>query len=370
MLIGKDSQSIQHPLFGISTKKWIQLLNENGGVDKGFYLKAGFITISSVFMTPARMLFKIFYEPKIEKIEIKKPPVFIIGHWRSGTTYLHELLSQDPQFCHVSLWNTLLPDSFLLLEPTKKFMSRFLPTQRPMDAIKVEIDGPYEEEAGLAVLCNWSFFHCFHFPRNAEKQYTQSIHFENLTEKEKNQWKTNYMKLLKTVTYANQQKRLLLKNPSNTGRIETLLDLFPGARFIHIYRNPYIVYLSTKRMRTRVLDKLALQHTTEEEIERHVINNYIRLMKSYFKQKNLIPKGKLVEIRYEDLVSDPIKQVKHIYSRLNLPGLKKALPRMLKYLEQKAGYRTNIYALDETVLRKVEKNWSFTITRWGYSPPQ
>jgi hypothetical protein len=86
------------------------------------------------------MLFKIKYSSKINKTKISHPPVFIIGHWRSGTTYLHEILSQDPQFCYVSLWNTLLPDSFLILEPIKKFLMRFLPSERPMDAIKVDMD--------------------------------------------------------------------------------------------------------------------------------------------------------------------------------------------------------------------------------------
>ena len=30
------------------------------------------------------------------KSKIDQPPVFIIGHWRSGTTMLHELMIQDP----------------------------------------------------------------------------------------------------------------------------------------------------------------------------------------------------------------------------------------------------------------------------------
>jgi len=120
---------------------------------------------------------------------------------------------------------------------------------------------------------------------------------------------------MKAVTYSNHGKRLVLKNPPNTARITTLMELFPDARFIHIYRNPYKVYLSTKRMRTKVLDKLALQHTTDEQIENHVIDNYIRLMKSYFKQKDQIPDGHLIEIRYEDLVADPMGQIREVYAR-------------------------------------------------------
>lgn len=366
----KNKKTIQHPLFGISFKNWIKLLDLNGGIDRKYFARGAFITIASIIMMPIKAFSRLKYESKINNTEIKNPPVFIIGHWRSGTTYLHELLAEDPQFCYVSLWNTLLPDDFLILKPLKNYLANFLPKQRPMDEIKVEIDGPYEEEAGIAVLNKWSFFHCLHFARNAEKQYLKSIHFENLTDEEKTKWKNNYLKFMKSVTFANGGKRLLLKNPANTARIPMLLELFPNAVFIHIYRNPYKVYLSTIKMRNRVLDKLALQNANEEELEKQVIENYKRLMKSYFEQKVLIPKDKLIEIKYEDLVKDPITRVKQIYLKLQIPGFDNALPGMLKYLEKQKDYKTNVYTIDKKIIQCVYSNWSFTIDRWKYTPPK
>ena len=366
----KNNKTIQHPLFGISIKNWIQLLDLNGGIYRKYFARGAFITIASIFMIPIRALSRLKYESKINDTEIKNPPVFIIGHWRSGTTYLHELLSEDPQFCYVTLWNTLLPNDFLILKPIRKFLANFLPKQRPMDEIKVEIDGPYEEEAGIAVFNKWSFFHCLHFARNAEEQYLKSIHFENLNDEEKMKWKNNYLKFMKAITFANGGKRLLLKNPANTARIPILLELFPNAVFIHIYRNPYKVYLSTIKMRNKVLDKLALQNASKEKIEREVIENYKRLMKSYFEQKALIPKDNLIEIRYEDLVKDPIKNVKQIYSKLHIPGFENALPEMLKYLEKQKNYKTNVYSIDKEIIQHIKNKWNFTIERWKYSPPK
>ena len=362
-------QTIQHPLFGISTKKAVQLFQRNGGIDTRYFARGIFIIVSSLLTLPARMLFNKKYSEKINDTKIVYPPIIIIGHWRSGTTYLHELLSKDPNFCYISLWNTLLPTSFLVLEPLKNFFSKFLPKQRPMDAITVDIDGPYEEEAGIAVLSPWSFFHCLHFPRNAEEQYMKSIHFDGLTSEEKKQWKESYLTFMRSVTYANDGKRLLLKNPANTARIPTLLELFPDACFVHIYRNPYKVYLSTVSMRNRVLDKLALQNANEGEIEKQVIENYKRLMNSFFKQKKQIHNDKLVEIQYEDLVSNPITQVKKIYSKLNLPDFDNALSEMKKYLNEKSDYKTNVYTIDEKIIKHVYDNWSFTIDLWGYDLP-
>jgi len=366
----KIIKTIQHPLFGISFKNWIRLLDLNGGVDRKYFARGAFITILSIVMIPIRAISRFRYESKINNTEIKNPPVFIIGHWRSGTTYLHELLAEDPQFCYVSLWDTLLPDGFIILEPIKKFLANFLPKQRPMDEIKVEIDGPYEEEAAIAVFNQWSFFHCLHFARNAEKQYLKSIHFKGLTEDEKTKWKNNYLKFMKSVTFANHGKRLLLKNPANTARIPTLLELFPNAVFIHIYRNPYKVYLSTIKMRNKVLDKLALQNANKDEMEKQVIENYKRLMKTYFEQKSIIPNDKLIDIRYEDLVKDPIKSVRRIYSKLQLPGFELALPEMTKYLEKQKNYKTNVYTIDEKIIQRVKNNWNFTINLWKYSPPK
>jgi len=88
--------NVQHPLFAISTKRWIRLLAANGGVDAGFRARAAFITVMSVATSPGRLMFRLRYGQKIRETKVAHPPVFIIGHWRSGTTYLHEVMSQDP----------------------------------------------------------------------------------------------------------------------------------------------------------------------------------------------------------------------------------------------------------------------------------
>lgn len=363
-------QTMQHPLFGIAFRRWIQLVKMNGGIDQKYLHRALFISVVSLLTLPIRILSKIKYEKKINEITLQDPPIFIIGHWRSGTTYLHELLSNDPQFCFTTLWSTLLPEGGLILKPMKKFLARFLPSERPMDAIKVEMDGPYEDEAAIAVLSFWSFFHCLHFPRNAEEQYLKSIHFQGLTNEEKQQWKTTYLKFIKTILFMNPGKRFLSKNPPNTARISTLLELFPEAKFIHIYRNPYLVYLSTKKMRMNVLEKLALQDASETDIEQQVIENYLRLMNCFFEQKEQIHKDRIVDVKYEDLVINPIKHIKDIYKTLKIPGFENAKPEMMKYLKRQAEYKTNIYSIDKKIIDHVDKHWKFTIDRWRYLPPK
>jgi hypothetical protein len=123
-------------------------------------------------------------------------------------------------------------------------------------------------------------------------------------------------------------------------------------------------------MRRKVVETLALQNASDEDIEQQVVHNYIRLMHSYFEQKKHIKNENLVEIKYEDLVADPIHQVKHVYSTLRLPGFEHALPHIQNYLQQQSQYKTNVYTQDTTIIEHVNKNWKFTIDYWKYDPPK
>ena len=124
------------------------------------------------------------------------------------------------------------------------------------------------------------------------------------------------------------------------------------------------------KMRNRVLDKLALQDADKGEIETQVINNYTRIMESYFDQQKSIPENRFAEVRYEDLVSDPLGQVNKIYKKLGLSGLKSALPEMMKYLDKQKDYKTNLYRIDESIIQKIQNKWGFTINLWNYRPPK
>jgi len=80
------------------------------------------------------------------------------------------------------------------------------------------------------------------FPRESV-YYDRYLVAEGFDADEKIAWQAKLMLFLRKLC-AFSGARPLLKNPCHTGRVEMLLDLFPGAKFVHIYRNPYTVYLS------------------------------------------------------------------------------------------------------------------------------
>ncbi len=114
---------------------------------------AGIVTGFSVGNSLLAALQNLGYRRKIEATKIEHPPVFIIGHWRSGTTLLHELMAYDDRFCFPTTYECFVPHHHLL---TEWFVSRFLrfvlPNKRPMDNMEAGWDHPQEDEFALMSL--------------------------------------------------------------------------------------------------------------------------------------------------------------------------------------------------------------------------
>ncbi len=359
----------RHPLSYGSFTNLIKILISYGGVDRKYILRTTLIMLICISGIPYRLLEKIIFGRKIEKTQIEQPPIFIVGHWRSGTTYFHNLMSKDPNLAYIPTHQAWSPGTFLLMSKTffKKMISDVAPAHRPMDNVAVSPDDPQEEEWAIANVCH-SSRHVACFPRGARE------YFRNLDERQQKVqeeiWRKVYIRTCKTSTLAADGKRLLLKNPGNTTKIKTLLEMFPEAKFIHVYRNPYKVYLSrTHSFKTRA-PLFRLQEQSEAESERKILKAYKRIMKSWFDNRDLIPKENVVEVKYEDFVGNEIAVLEKIYEQFNLTEFELAKTHFQEYLDSQENYKTNKYSLDEKTINKIYSAWQFTIDKWQYSPPQ
>ncbi|WP_250121615.1 sulfotransferase [Chroococcidiopsis sp. CCMEE 29] len=355
------------PLAGNSFVNWLQLLWQNDGIDRKYILRAFSISLVSFLVTPIRILENARFSKKINTLIIEEPPIFIIGHWKSGTTYFHNLMSQDKNLGYVSTIQTFAPESFLLFQRISRLiLGKALPKKRAMDNIEISVDYPEEEEHAIGNMSTYGFYNCWYFPQNMRKIFNKSLLLEQVYEPEKTKWKELYMNILKKAAFNMNGKRLLLKNPANTARIKILLELFPEAKFIHIYRNPYFVYASTKNMYIKTQKLYALQDIKDEEIDDNIFFFYQKLMQKFFEDKELIPRNHLAEVKYEDFVIDPIGAIKRVYNELNLPYLEQTEENFKLYVNSQANYKANQYALDNKTLEKVERYCKFTIEKWNY----
>lgn len=356
-------------LLGCTLKNWLKLLWQNK--DKPIYWRSlpKFIYITGVIilLTPVRLIEKLLFDYKVKKTRINKDPVFILGHWRSGTTYLVNMMSQDEQFAVTNAIHCFGPNMFLSCYNTLDWiMKRILPKNRHMDNVPLDTVSSQEEEFAIANMSTLSNYHLCLFPRNHSK-YQKYAYFKNMSESEISEWKQKYLYIIKKVTYQQKGKRLLLKSPTNTSRIKQLLELFPDARFVHICRNPYKVYISTKKLYDNFFPVFELQAPIpEEESEETQFDIYENMYRKYFEEKELIPEGHLVEVRYEDVIKNPLENVEKIYRELGLEGFDKARPAIEQYIETQKSYKPNKHNIDPRLVKKISQRYDFTFRKWNY----
>ena len=358
-----------HPLAGGSFANWLELLRANKGIDDQYFFKGFLISLASISGIPNRFLEKAIFDRQIEKLTVSSP-IFIIGHWRSGTTYLHNLITQDDDLGYVSSLQTWTPELFLSSESIVRYiLKRFLPEIRPMDNVKLSAELPQEEEYALGNVGHYCFYHGWYFPKNMKQYFKQYVLFNNLSPQVEREWQAAYLRILKKATYKMNGKRLILKNPANTARIKTLLKMFPEAKFIHIYRNPYTVFASTRNLYRQLLPDLRLQQISDREIEDNIILFYREIMSKFFEDKQLIPQANLIEIKYEDFVNNSIDILEQIYRQLNLSSFNWKKAKFTRYVKACSEYQSNQYFLSQEDKEKVAKNWSFAIDKWQYNVP-
>lgn len=360
--------SIKHPLAFGSLRNWLRLLWENGGVAPRYWPRAGFITTVSLLTAPLRLYERLRYDPIVRAVKITEPPIFILGHWRSGTTLLHNLMSQDPALGYPTTFQTIAPEICLagesFMEPLLRAM---MPTTRAMDNMRLLLDGPQEEEFALVNSSPYAMYHHLSFPLRANHYFTAYSLFRNVNPAVLNAWQTDYLHILRKATLKAQGKRLVIKNPANTGRIRLLLDLFPHAKFIHICRDPYEIFVSTQRFYAKTLAMTQLQTITPAAIESMILRFYQELLQQYLADRWLIPAQNLIEVRFEVLEAAPLAELERIYTHLQLPGFANANPHFQQYLADQADYRKNCYAISADVIAKVNQHWQFAFVAWGYA---
>lgn len=355
----------QQPLAGGTVTNWLTMLAENGfRVHPRYMARFAYITMLTFITAVPRMMERKKYDREIERVEVK--PVFIVGHFRGGTTYLHYLMSHDVGMSYVSTFQTMLPDNYIFMEKFfKKILSDSLPETRPMDDIKMAAENPYEEEYAVANLSPYSFYHGWYFPRKMREYFDKYVLF-NVPDNVIRKWKEVYSRVLKKAAYKMGRERVILKNPPNTGRIKQLVEMHPDAKFIHLYRNPYKVFSSTMNLYRGIMPLFSLQEYDMEEIEENVFYFYRTMYEKFFREKHLIKSENYVEIRYEDFVREPLKTLEHIYSSINLPDFEKSKGRFKDYISSQNDYIPNKHTIDRDLKDRIYSHWHDTIDRWGY----
>ena len=356
-----------HTIIGIDAINWFRLLWRNKfAIDIRFLPKAFFLTLFVVLNSPFQLYEYLTYSKKIKHIKVKQP-IFILGHPRSGTTYLHYVLSQDPKFAFCQTYEGLAPQVFLSGGTiVKSIMKFFMPDTRPQDNVKAGASLPIEEEFAMGSISQTSWVQGLYFPKNIFNVFDECVTFQR-GEKIKEHWKKHFLFFVKKLAFRNPNKTLLLKSPCNTARIKEILELFPDARFIHIHRNPYEVFLSNEGLYEKILPLLGMHRVKNDFMQKYVLYMYEELYKKYLCYCVDIPFNQLLEIPYARFIDDPMKELKKAYQQLELGTFDAVAGFLMREVKQAETYKKNSYsALDENVKEQIAVRWKFAFDAFGY----
>ncbi len=268
-----------------------------------------------------------------KKIRIKKP-VFIVGFPRSGTTFLQRVLAGDKaNFTSLCLWELLFAPSIterkiliaadkldkLLGHPFKRFLSRIEKKTlgRFGNIQSMALDAPWEDYFLLLPVCA-CFLLVLVFPYS-NRLWDLACFDRCVPEAEKKKTMEFYRSGLQRHLYVHgEQKRILSKNPSFTGMIETLKGTFPDCKIIGCVRNPLDAVpslvssmqtggrffghdLNNRQFRDKLIDMLVFYSV-------HLIRNFSRW-----------PEQDRAFVSMETLTENVQKQVIELYRKLDYP---------------------------------------------------
>jgi len=350
---------------GMDFPMWLKLLALRPPMDIWHAPKIALTMAVTLHNSFAGFFERLIYQRRIQAHQVKAP-VFILGHWRSGTTLLHNLLSYDPQFTTTTLYHTLGFHHFLLTEwLAKKLTAPFLPKSRPMDNMEISWDAPQEDEAIICNLCLISpyLMTAFH---SDDSVYGRFFDMRNVTQAEKTKWQESVLYMLKKISFVGD-KRPLLKSPTHTFRVKALLELFPDAKFIHIVRNPYALFPSAIHMRKQIFTENGLCYPDFSQIEEDFFKTYRMLFDRLEEDIPLLAANQYHEVKYEDFEQDIPGELRKIYDHFEMPGWSDLEPVLMSKMKDLKEYKKNKFReMDPSLKRKIYEGCRRTFEKYDY----
>ncbi len=346
---------------------WFKLLSQGGFRIHPSRMPAVIgITLATPFNTALALLQKVLFRRRLAAAELHGPPVFVVGHWRSGTTLLHELLVKDERFSSPSTFQCFAPHHFLVSEWFfRRFANWLLPDKRPMDNMAAGWDRPQEDEFALLSLGLPSPYRRIAFP-NEPPIDLDYLDLDSVSIEAQRTWLDGLRRFLLNVSCVTGRP-LVIKSPTHTGRIAQLAREFPDAKFVHITRDPRALFPSTCRLWQGLDAVQALQQPHDENIPSYVVECLQRMYDAHHAQRETVDPQRFIDVRYEDLIADPVGTMKQIYETLHLSDFDSAQPALQEWAESEhRSYKTNQHVLSPDHEALIQNAWKDYFQRYGY----
>jgi hypothetical protein len=322
--------------------------------------------IVSAILEPFRWWEELTWKKRIRKVNILKPPVFIIGFWRSGTTLLHNLLCQTPGTVYITTYQTVFPNLLGHSWWFKPIIGKFWPTHRPFDDVKMGMDLPQEEEIAFGNLQDISFYNFLYFPKDFEKFYEKELFMKGLDDKHVARWKSEYIKMISKAILNIKGDRFVSKSPSNMVRIRQILDIFPDAKFIFLHRDPYKTVESFYRFFHEVMPTVQIQKSNGDLTRKRLTCVYADMVRQYYADKDKIPAKNLMEIKFEDFSKKAIGGLKQIFDQFEIKGFEDSQQHFENYMDKMSDFKQGRYEITPETIQWVNEYAGDIIDKLGH----
>ncbi len=269
-------------------------------------------------------------------------PLFILGNFRSGSTFLHRLLSRDEEaFTSLTTWDIYLTPSVTQKKITQffarldtKYLNRTVHKllykfdRATLGKVKIHPISFFqpEEDENIHLLIWDGYFVSFLFPFMDEIPPYQYFD-EMLSPEHKRRIMTFYKSMLQRHMYATGKKYFVAKNPAFSAKIETLKEFFPDARIIYLARNPLDMLPSTISW-----INYARRVFTDPEPGYHYIDEIVAMTQYWYshplKYLDANPSPRHLILNYDDLIQRPEHVIRGFYEQFGYPD-KPGLPHII-----------------------------------------
>jgi hypothetical protein len=353
---------------GVRFLPWLRVLARNGfRIAPSRLPMAAGITAASLGNELLHAVQTAIWGRGLAAARLEADPIVILGHWRSGTTLLHELLARDPRLTAPNTLHCAAPSHFVLSEEfARDWLGCLLPERRPMDGMRIGFERPQEDELALCNLGLPSPWWIVAFPNEPPPDPLYED-LEGLAPRDRDRWLASWTGFLRAVQFEHPG-RLVLKNPLHTHRVPLIRSVFPATDFIHIVRDPHDMVPSCLHFWRRISAVHGLQRPRADGLEDRVIDSILRMDRRLHATWDGIPPGRRFRTRYEDLVAEPIAVLRDMYAHFGWPGVDDAEPHWRNHLAEERDYRRNDLSLDDGLRRRIAGELAEVLTRYGYPP--
>lgn len=267
--------------------------------------------------------------------------VFVLGYYRSGTTHLHYLLSCDPRFVTPRWYQALAPAGFVLSWQLLRWvMTPFVSSKRPQDDVAIGPEWPAEDDFAVN---NWTGACTMPGRMLLPRSWARFAPFNDVAgapEHDRRLFAATLAGFARKLAMVSRGRALLFKTPAHTARVGELARLFgPGAKFVHLSRDAGDVLRSNVSMHARYTPYFLQDHPGDAVIRERIIAEYDATERAFLRDAAGLPPGALSRVRYQDLIADPMGQIRRVYAELGLELSPRAAERMGAYLRSVSDYR-------------------------------